>query len=219
MRGRGAAKVQSAACTVPPARMRCRMSRVPLKRMRSRTSKNDGARRASASEPPPVRAPWAELTEDERKRREHEQHAREQRPHQPWIELTPDVLRRTVIPEPENPHASCPLAVRPGNFSSRPTPLPEVPRRLQRATFVSQLDACIRVPSVRLPRTMRHSQNGGRQFRMHFYDDNQRASCALPCANPHCPCAAVCGQHVDGANDTHDRHRCSGCTADARDRA
>ena len=73
-------------------------------------------------------------------------------------------------------------AVHPGNFSSRPTPLPEVPRRQQRATFVSQLDACIRIPS----RTMRHSQNG-RQFRMHFYDDNQRACCALPCASPALP--------------------------------
>ena len=68
-------------------------------------------------------------------------------------------------------------AMHPGNLSSRPTPLPEVPRRQQRATFVSQLDACVLIPSVRLPRTMRHSQNSGRQFRMHFYDDNQRASC------------------------------------------
>ena len=63
-------------------------------------------------------------------------------------------------------------AARPGFFSSRPTPLPEVPRRQQRATFVS-----------------------------------------------HCPYSAVCGQYVDGANDAHDRHRCSGCTADARDKA
>ena len=65
----------------------------------------DGARHASASEPPPVRAPWAELTEEEHKQREREQHAREQHPHQPWTELMPDVLRRTVIPEPENPQA------------------------------------------------------------------------------------------------------------------
>ena len=54
---------------------------------------------------------------------------------------------------------------------------------------------------------------------MHYYEDNQRASCALPCANPHCPYSAVCGQYVDGANDMHDRHRCSGCVADTRDKA
>ena len=107
----------------------------------------------------------------------------------------------------------------PGNPGSRPTPLPEVPQRQQRATFVSQLDACVRLPSVRLPRTMRHSQHNGRNLRTHYYDDNQRASCALPCANPHCPYSAVCGQYVDGANDMHDRHRCSGCVADARDKA
>ena len=49
---------------------------------------------------------------------------------------------------------------------------------------------------------------------MRFCDDSQRASCALPCANPQCPYAAVCGQYVDGANDMRDRHRCSGCAAE-----
>ena len=48
--------------------------------------------------------------------------------------------------------------------------------------------------------------------------DNNRISCCLPCANSACPYDAVCGQYVvDTSTDTHDRHRCSGCVADARD--
>ena len=116
MHGRGAAK-----CKAPPAQfLRPDPPALPEDALQDETHaththaqqdveevETDGARHASASEPqpPPVRAPWAELTEDEHKQREREQHAREQHPHQPWIELTPDVLRRTVIPECENPHA------------------------------------------------------------------------------------------------------------------
>ena len=89
---------------------------------------------------------------------------------------------------------------------SRPTPLPEMPKRQQRAAFVQQLEACIRIPSLRLPRTMRRMEMQGRGLRMLYLDDNNRISCCLPCANSACP-----------ATDTHDRHRCSGCVADARD--
>ena len=108
----------------------------------------------------------------------------------------------------------------PGNpgAGSRPTPLPEMPKRQQRAAFVQQLEACIRIPSVRLPRTMRRMEMQGRGLRMLYLDDNNRTSCCLPCANSACPYDAVCGQYVvDTATDTHDRHRCSGCVADARD--
>ena len=108
----------------------------------------------------------------------------------------------------------------PGNpgAGSRPTPLPEMPERQQRAAFVQQLEACIRIPSVRLPRTMRRMEMQGRGLRMLYLDDNNRISCCLPCANSACPYDAVCGQYVvDTSTDTHDRHRCSGCVADARD--
>ena len=55
----------------------------------------------SMTEPPHVRAPWAQLTEEERE----EQLAREEQPEHPWhdrIEGTPDALRRNRIdPEPK----------------------------------------------------------------------------------------------------------------------
>ena len=55
----------------------------------------------SMPKPPRVRAPWAQLTEEERE----EQLAREEQPEHPWhdrIEGTPDVLRRNRIdPEPK----------------------------------------------------------------------------------------------------------------------
>ena len=76
----------------------------------------------------------------------------------------------------------------PGNpgAGSRPTPLPEMPKRQQRAAFVQQLEACIRIPSVRLPRTMRRMEMQGRGLRMLYLDDNNRISCCLPCAQiPH----------------------------------
>ena len=67
----------------------------------------------------------------------------------------------------------------PGNpgAGSRPTPLPEMPKRQQRAAFVQQLEACIRIPSVRLPRTMRRMEMQGRGLRMLYLDDNNRISC------------------------------------------
>ena len=114
-----------------------------------------------------------------------------------------NALRRTACITPENPGAG-----------SRPTPLPEMPKRQQRAAFVQQLEACIRIPSVRLPRTMRRLEMQGRGLRMLYLDDNNRISCCLPCANSACPYDAVCGQYVVGTStDTHDRHRCSGARA------
>ena len=49
-----------------------------------------------ASEPPIVRAPWAQLTEEEQKEREREQHARDQQPHQPWISWADHLATRAL---------------------------------------------------------------------------------------------------------------------------
>ena len=93
-----------------------------------------------------------------------------------------------------------------------------MPKRQQRAAFVQQLEACVRIPLVRLPRTMRRMEMQGRGLRMLYLDDNNRISCCLRVQIPHAPmmqCAV--NTWLTRATDTHDRHRCSGCVADARD--
>ena len=80
--------------------------------------------------------------------------------------------------------------------TARITPATRAQDRQQRAAFVQQLDACIRIPSVRLPRTMRRMEMQRRGLRMLYLDDNNRISCCLPCANSACPYDAVCGQCV-----------------------
>ena len=118
--------------------------------------------------------------------------------------IDPAYQNNTRIIAFETPH--------PGNpgTGSKPVPLQEVPRRRQRSMHShTQFDPA-----------MRRREAGGRGMRMLYWDDNGRASCMLPCANYSCPYDAVCGQYVDNiASDVHDRHRCSGCVADARDAA
>ena len=230
----------------------------------------------SMPEPPHVRAPWAQLTEEERE----EQLAREEQPEHPWH----DRIDGTPQNQSLGPHHACtkhrlrgpnslpagrstrrmvglrrkatlvsrlcmgsrgrttgPIGQTTGTSARCPTRLPAgIPPRIPtastqhmpptnalrhtacitpetRAAFVQQLEACIRIPSVRLPRTMRRMEMQGRGLRVLYLDDNNRISCCLPCANSACPYDAVCGQYVvDTSTDTHDRHRCSGCVADAR---
>lgn len=61
-----------------------------------------------AHEPPPVRELWAVLTEQETEEHEHEKRMREEFPEHPWLDATPNALRRNVMELQDASHPPAP---------------------------------------------------------------------------------------------------------------
>ena len=82
------------------------------------------------------------------------------------------------------------------------------------AKAIAQLDLCIHMPALVLPRTAR-IRGEGRELYAYYIDDRGDQCCGRPCAAlPVCRFNSVCGRAVQSMwSDSHSSHKCSRCYA------